>query len=43
MNREHSEYFKSYSEDSFFDKIKNNAMKAGIKVIYNGLILYYTL
>lgn len=36
-------YDGSYSEDSFFDKIKECAKKAGVKVIYMGLILFYTL
>lgn len=36
-------YSKSYSEKSFIEKIKNTAQKAGIQVIYTGLLLFYTL
>lgn len=36
-------YKDSYSESSFFDKVKESAKIAGVKVIYMGLILYYTL
>lgn len=32
---------KHYSEEGFFDKIKNFAKKAGLKVIYLALVLYY--
>lgn len=38
-----SKYSKAYSENSFFDKILNTAKKAGITVIYAGLLLFYTL
>ena len=38
-----NEYSKEYSESSFWDKIKQYAVKAGIKVIYPALKLYYTL
>lgn len=34
---------KEYSEESFFDKIIKFAKVAGIKTIYVGLLLYYTL
>jgi uncharacterized membrane protein YkvA (DUF1232 family) len=40
---EKEEYLKSYSEKSFFDKIKKVSKKAGINIIYAGLLLYYTL
>lgn len=40
---EEKDYSKSYSEKSFFDKIKNVAKKAGISVVYAGLLLFYTL
>lgn len=33
----------NYSEKSLFDKIKNFAQKAGIKLVYVALLLYYTL
>ncbi|ADL52272.1 YkvA family protein [Clostridium cellulovorans] len=38
-----NEYSKAYSEKSFFDKLIKNAKKAGIKVVYAGLILFYTM
>jgi uncharacterized membrane protein YkvA (DUF1232 family) len=37
------EHSKSYSEKSFFDKIKSVSKKAGINIIYAGLLLFYTL
>ncbi len=36
-------YKKHYSEEKFIDKILNVAKKAGIKVIYAALLLYYAL
>lgn len=36
-------YEKNYSDDSFWDKIAGVAKKAGGKVIYLGLLLYYAL
>lgn len=38
-----SEYSKEYSESSFWDKVKKFASKAGSKVIYTALKLYYTM
>jgi len=38
-----SKYSKDYSESNFWDKVKNQAIKAGGKVIYNALKLYYAL
>ena len=38
-----NEYAKDYSESSFWDKVKQFATKAGSKVIYAALKLYYTL
>ncbi len=38
-----TEYSKEYSESSFWDKVKKFAVNAGSKVIFNALILYYTL
>ncbi len=32
-----------YSENGFWNKVKNVAKKAGVKVIYVALILYYEL
>lgn len=42
-NTNNNEYSKEYSESSFWDKVKNFASKAGSKVIYAALKLYYTL
>lgn len=36
-------YIEAYSEPKLFDKIKKFAKKAGIKVIYLALLLFYTL
>lgn len=41
--QENSEYNKSYSEDSFWEKVKNFAIKAGKEVIDTALTLYYCL
>lgn len=38
-----NEYSKAYSEKSLFKKIMGSAQKAGISVVYAGLILFYTL
>jgi uncharacterized membrane protein YkvA (DUF1232 family) len=38
-----NEYSKEYSENSLFEKILQVAKKAGINVIYAGLLLFYTL
>lgn len=38
-----TDYSRAYSENSLFDKIMCTAKKAGISVIYAGLILFYTL
>ncbi|MCQ2204366.1 MAG: DUF1232 domain-containing protein [Bacteroidales bacterium] len=35
-------YDKNYSEKGFWDKLKDVALKAGQKVIYYALLLYYT-
>ncbi len=40
---EENEYSKEYSENSLFEKIIKSAQKAGINVIYAGLLLFYTL
>ena len=40
-NLNFEEYEAHYSKDSFFDKILKQAQKAGLKVIYSGLLLYY--
>jgi len=33
---------KEYSEDGLWDKVKNVARKAGLKVVYLALVLFYT-
>jgi uncharacterized membrane protein YkvA (DUF1232 family) len=38
---ENSEYGKEFSEEGFWDKLKNVFKKAGIKVVYSALMLYY--
>lgn len=38
-----SQYEKHYSEDKFWDKLKTFAVKAGSKVVYNALLLYYVM
>ena len=37
------QYQEHYSEDAFWDKVKLLAGKAGSKLIYHALVLYYTL
>lgn len=39
---ENNGYGKEYSNDGFWNKIKNVFRKAGIKVVYTALTLYYT-
>ncbi|NGZ74912.1 DUF1232 domain-containing protein [Saccharibacillus sp. VR-M41] len=36
-------YGKEYSDESFWDKIKKFGKKAGVKVVYAALLLFYTL
>ena len=38
-----NEFDQAYSDSSFWDKLQKYARKAGIKVIYAGLLLYYAL
>ena len=38
-----NEYSNAYSENSLFDKIISTTQRAGINVIYAGLLLFYTL
>jgi uncharacterized membrane protein YkvA (DUF1232 family) len=38
-----NDYSKAFSDTSLFDKIIKNAQKAGISVVYAGLLLFYTL
>ncbi|MMZ62216.1 hypothetical protein D3C76_606120 [compost metagenome] len=40
---EEVKYGKHYSEGGFWTKLKKNAIKAGQKVVYSGLVLYYAL
>lgn len=42
-NVSNNEYAKEYSESSFWYKVKKFASKAGSKVIYTALKLYFTL
>lgn len=35
------QYRKAFSEFSFWEKLKTYASKAGVKVVYSALILYY--
>ena len=37
----YEEYKKHYSEDGFWEKVKTVAVKAGVKVIYTALKLFY--
>lgn len=37
----YEEYQKHYNEDGFWEKVKTVAVKAGVKVIYTALKLYY--
>ena len=39
---ENNGYGKEYSDDGFWNKIKTVFKKAGIKVVYSALTLYYT-
>lgn len=38
---DYNKYSKEYNPDSFWEKVKNFAKKAGVKVIYAALKLYY--
>ena len=40
---ENSDYARNYSDNSFWNKVLNIAKKAGIKIIYLALLLYYAL
>lgn len=39
----YQKYEKEYSEEKFWDKVKKFAKKAGVKVIYAALLLFYVL
>ena len=43
LNKNTEEYEKHYSESSFWNKVLSMAKKAGLKLIYVALLLYYTL
>ncbi|KIM10283.1 MAG: hypothetical protein KU37_10810 [Sulfuricurvum sp. PC08-66] len=43
QNSVESEFAKAFSEDGFWEKIKNFALKAGKEVVEKALILYYVL
>ena len=34
-------YTESYSEESFFDKVRSTIKSAGLKLIYQALLLFY--
>ncbi len=36
-------YAEYYSKESLWDKLKSNAKKAGVKVVYASLILFYAM
>jgi uncharacterized membrane protein YkvA (DUF1232 family) len=38
-----ADYGKHYSEETFLDKVKKVAKQAGVKVLYAGFLLYYTM
>jgi uncharacterized membrane protein YkvA (DUF1232 family) len=40
---DYEKHKKHYSEAKFWDKVLKFAKKAGIKVVYNALLLFYTL
>ncbi len=42
-NNDQNNYSKEYSEDSFWEKLTKFASKAGIKVTYAALLLFYVL
>lgn len=39
----YDKYRRYFSDDQFWDKLKKMARKAGIKVVYAALLLYYVL
>lgn len=39
----YDKYGKNYSEDSFWDKLGKVARKAGVKIVYAALLLFYVL
>lgn len=43
MQMDPSKYEKYFSADGFWSKLKKGAKKAGSKVIYSGLLLFYAL
>ncbi|QDH22243.1 DUF1232 domain-containing protein [Saccharibacillus brassicae] len=43
LNKRIEGYGKQYSDDSFWDKVKTVGKKAGVKVVYAALLLFYTL
>ena len=43
MPDEDSVFKKHYSEESFWDKLKNMAQKSGLEVVEKALMLYYAL
>jgi len=43
LNKRIKGYGKEYSDESFWDKVKTVGKKAGVKVVYAALLLFYTL
>lgn len=43
MSENYNSYSKHYSESGFWNKIKKIAAKAGAKVLYCALLLFYTM
>ena len=41
--KNYDKYQKNYSESEFWIKLKKVARKAGVKVVYAALLLYYTI
>lgn len=41
--RDYDKYQKNYSDNQFWEKIRRVAGKAGVKILYAALILYYAL
>lgn len=41
--RDYDQYQKNYSDNRFWEKIRKVAGKAGVKIFYAALILYYAL
>lgn len=42
-SNKYEEYQKNYSDNQFWEKLKKVAKKAGVKVVYAALLLYYVM